>query len=68
MAKSRHRKNHKEKVEARKNRLISDKSKNQKAQREFIMNLIKEEEAKGMFNNNPTLDNGVTPTIEGPMI
>jgi len=68
MAKSRHRKNHKEKVQARKNRLVSEKSKNQRDQREFIMNLIKEEEAKGMFNNNPTLDNGVTPTIEGPMI
>jgi hypothetical protein len=68
MPKSRHRKNHKEKVQARKNRLASEKAKNQKSQREFIMNLIKEEEAKGMFNNNPTLDNGVTPTIEGPMI
>ena len=68
MAKSRHRKNHKEKVQARKNRLLSEKAHAQKMQREFIMNLIKEEEAKGMFNNNPTLDNAVTPTIEGPMI
>jgi hypothetical protein len=67
--KSKHRKNHKQKVKARKNRLASEKARAQKQQREFIMNLIKEEEAKGMFNNNPTLgETGVTPTIEGPMI
>ena len=64
---SKHRKNHKEKVEARKKRLAQEKTKNEKLQREFIMNLIKQEQEKGLFNDTPSLNpNG--PMIDGPMI
>jgi hypothetical protein len=33
-------------------------------QKDFIMNLIKQEQEKGMFENNPS----VSPMIEGPAI
>ena len=72
MPKSRHRKNHKQKVQARKVRLESEKARAQKLQREFIMNLIKEEQSKGMFENTPSLNlpdvDTSTPIIEGPSI
>jgi hypothetical protein len=42
--KSKHRKNHKQKVEARKQRLAEEKKKREKYQRDFIMNLIKQEQ------------------------
>ena len=64
---SKHRKNHKEKVEARKKRLAQEKTKNEKLQREFIMNLIKQEQEKGLFNDTPSL-NIDGPMIDGPMI
>ena len=38
--KSKHRKNHKQKVQARKNRLASEKAHAQKQQREFILDKI----------------------------
>jgi len=62
---TKHRKDHKKKLEARKNRLAQEKAQAQKYQKEFIMNLIKQEQEKGMFENNPTI-NG--PIIDGPMI
>lgn len=69
---TKHRKDHKKKLQARKNRLQQDKAKMQKMQREFIMNLIKQEQAKGMFDNNPNINPidvpQVDPTIEGPSI
>ena len=40
-------------------------------QREFIMNLIKQEQEKGMFENNPSLSGPIVgdgPMIDGPMI
>ncbi len=64
--KSKHRKNHKQKLEARKKRIAQEKSRNEKLQREFIMNLIKQEQDKGLFNNTPSLDGG--PMIDGPMM
>lgn len=67
MTKSRHRKNHKEKVNARKVRIESEKSRQRKAQKEWIMNLIKEEEKKGLFNNTKAID-GQSPVIDGPVI
>lgn len=67
MPKSKHRKNHKQKVQARSSRIKQQKSKMEKMQREFIMNLIKQEQEKGMFENNPTI-NPVGPMIDGPMI
>ena len=57
-------KEHRKKVQARNNRLKQEKAKVQKLQREFIMNMIKQEQEKGMFENNPT----ITPSIDGPAI
>lgn len=62
---TKHRKNHKQKLAARKNRLANDKARNQKAQREFIMNLIKQEQERGAFENTPSIDG---PAIDGPVI
>ena len=63
MGNSKQRKGHKEKLQHEKNRA-------QKMQKEFLMNLIKQEQAKGMFDNNPTIsptspsDSSIN--IEGP--
>jgi len=69
---TKHRKDHKKKLQARKVRLGQDKAKMQKMQREFIMNLIKQEQAKGMFDNNQSINPidvvNIDPTIEGPSI
>lgn len=71
MPKSRHRKDHKKKVAARNERIKNEKRKIEKAQRDFIMNLIKKEQESGAFENNPTVtENGIIdgPIIEGPSI
>ena len=70
MSKSKQRKNHKQKVEARNNRIANEKSKAQKFQKEFIMNLIKEEQGKGMIENTPSLNSPIIDTaiIDGPII
>lgn len=47
MGNSKHRKNHKKKLQARKNRIEQQKNRVQKLQREFIMNLINQEKEKG---------------------
>lgn len=57
-------KEHRRKVQARNNKLKQQKDKVQKMQKEFIMNLIKQEQEKGMFENNPM----VNPAIDGPII
>ena len=65
--KSKHRKNHKQKVAARNTRLTHEKRRTEKMQREFIMNLIKQEQEKGLFENTvPLLNDG--PVIDGPVI
>jgi len=64
--KSKHRKNHKQKVEARKQRLAEEKKKREKYQRDFIMNLIKQEQEKGLFDNTKNINQ--TETIDGPII
>jgi hypothetical protein len=68
--KSKHRKNHKQKLQARKNRIAGEKAHAQKMQREFIMNLIKQEQEKGMYDNTTPINPEIitTPTIEGPSI
>ena len=66
--KSKHRKNHKQKLQARKNRIAGEKAQAQKMQREFIMNLIKQEQEKGLFQNNPTIDPVTGPVIDGPLV
>jgi hypothetical protein len=64
---------HRAKVQARNERLKKEKDRNQKMQKEFIMNMIKQEQEKGMFENTesitpisgaPTIDT----IIEGPSI
>lgn len=69
MPKSKTRKNHKSKVAARNAGIKNEGAKAQKFQKEFIENLIKQEQEKGLFNNNTTLDpimNG--PIIDGPVL
>ena len=56
-------KEHRKKVQARNAKLKQQKAKVEKMQKEFIMNLIKQEQEKGMFENNPTV-----PSIDGPII
>lgn len=63
-------KEHRKRVQARNLRIEQEKKKREKFQREFIMNLIKQEQEKGMFDNNPNLD-GMTlgsPTLDGPTL
>lgn len=72
MAKSKLRKDHKKKAMARKAKMVQEKNKHTKLQRDFIMNLIKKEQESGMYNANPTVP-PVGPSIdslpiEGPSI
>lgn len=64
MSKSKNRKNHKSKVAARNERISQKKKKIEKQQREFIMNLIKQEQEKGLFDNNTTIDPVIDPNDE----
>ena len=67
---TKHRKNHKQKLAARKNRLANEKVRTQKAQRDFIMNLIKQEQERGMYEGNQTVDGALTdgPMLDGPVV
>jgi hypothetical protein len=55
-------KEHRKKVQSRNNKLKAEKTKTDKFQKEFIMNLIKQEQEKGLFDNNPSLSG---PSIDG---
>lgn len=69
MPKTKQRKNHKAKVAARNLRLKQQKQKVEKIQREFIMDLIKKEQEKGLFENNGIIDQeGPKLDIDGPAI
>jgi hypothetical protein len=68
MPKSRLRKNHKQKVEARNKKIKENKARVEKMQREYIMNLIKQEQEKGLFDNNTLLNPQDGPMINGPVI
>ena len=70
-------KEHRRKIQARNNKIKQDKDRTQKLQREFIMNLIKQEQEKGLFENNQDVNQIVSPIdaiqtdstqIEGPSI
>ena len=63
MPKSKTRKNHKSKVAARNAGVKSESTRVQKAQKEFITNLIKQEQEKGLFDN---VQKG--PMMGGPMM
>ena len=67
---TKHRKNHKQKLAARNARLAQEKTRAQKMQREFIMNLIKQEQEKGLFDNTPNINGPIIdgPIIDGPII
>jgi len=65
---TKHRKNHKQKLAARNNRLAQEKSQAQKFQKEFIMNLIKQEQEKGLFDNTSSINSIDGPVIDGPVI
>lgn len=73
MPKSKHRKNHKQKLAARKKRLQDEKNRYMKMQREALMQMIEEEKKKGQFENNPdmpTFDPIINPDIDqdGPLL
>lgn len=68
MPKSRLRKNHKQKVDARNKKIKENKARIEKMQREYIMNLIKQEQEKGLFDNNTLLNPQDGPVIDGPVI
>lgn len=70
MPKSRHRKNHKKKTAARKKQVLENKSRMDKLQRKFLMDLIQREQEKGMFNNTTPITELDQATIqtEGPII
>lgn len=65
-------KEHRKKIQARNAKLKNEMKKVEKMKKDFIMNLIKQEQEKGMFENNPTISplNGpsIDTTLEGPSI
>ena len=65
MPQSKHRKNHKKKVSSRNIEIKNKRNKIQKAQKEFIEQLIKSEQEKGMFDNDQT---ALPSEIQGPTI
>ena len=66
-------KEHRKKIQARNNKIKQEKSNTQKMQRDFIMNMIKKEQEKGMFENNLDINQNIdmkdiNTIIEGPSI
>jgi hypothetical protein len=81
MPKSKHRKDHKKKVAARRQRILDGRRRMEKQQREFLMQLIEMEKQRGLFNGTMsgpiidtdlqipnTFDNIDKPILEGPSI
>ena len=69
MPKSKARKSHKRKLASRKISIQNDKKRVDKAKREYIMELIKREQEKGLFDNVSPMDIPlIDPIIEGPSI
>jgi hypothetical protein len=71
MSKAKQRKNHKQRVKARNERISQEKKKYEKAQREMLMKLIEQEKQNGLFNNLPQINPEITldaSQIEGPVI
>jgi hypothetical protein len=69
MPKSKHRKNHKNKVKSRNLRISEEKRRIEKAKNEFINKLIEQEKEKGLFDNLSKLNSELENTqIEGPII
>jgi hypothetical protein len=70
MPKSKSRKNHKEKVSKRNNKIKEQKKKIEKMRRNFIDEIIKMENEKGLFNKTPNVDGPVVdgPVVDGPVV
>jgi len=68
MAKSRNRKDHKKKVNARNKKINDDKKRMKNAQNEFLKELIKREQERGSFDNTQSIDSVSGDQIEGPTI
>lgn len=70
MATSKAKKAHRKKVANRNQRLKENKARMEKMQREFIMNLIKQEQEKGVYENAQPIDGPVLdgPILDGPVI
>lgn len=69
MPKSRHRKNHKQKANARRIEIENQKRRSKKQQHDFLMNLIKQEQEKGSFDGTPNINlDKLDLSIEGPSI
>lgn len=69
MAKSKNKKDHKKRVNARNQRIKEQKSRLQKMQQDMLMRMIDQEKNKGMFDNLPTIDPvGGDINIDGPII
>lgn len=68
MPKSRNRKDHKKKVNARNKRINDDKKRMKNAQNEFLKELIKREQEKGSFDDTQSIDSVSGDQIEGPAI
>jgi hypothetical protein len=69
MATSKAKKEHRKKVEKRNQRIREEKSKMEKMKREFIMNLIKQEQEKGLFDNTQNANEVINvPVIDGSVI
>ena len=59
MPKSKTRKNHKQKVNSRNKSIADIKQKQEREYKDTIMDLIKQEQAKGEFENNKVFDSPV---------
>lgn len=71
MPKSKQRKKHKQKLQARNNKISQEKRKHEKIQKEMLMKFIEQEKQNGMFNNLPQINPDInldTSQIEGPAI
>lgn len=66
MGNSKHRKDHKKKVESFKKRAKDEKNRAFKFQKNLIMQLIEQEKKKGLFDQAKPLTDG--PIIDGPII
>lgn len=70
MPKSKNKKDHKKRVNARNQKIQEQKNRYQKLQKDFLMKMIEEEKNKGMYNNLPSVDLGTGGdiNIDGPVI
>jgi hypothetical protein len=68
MPKSKNRKDHKKKSQARIQKISLEKRKQEKMQREMIMQLIEQEKQKGMFENLPQINPTSQINIDGPKL